>query len=229
MENSIQTRLAQIKSTLPTGVELVAVSKTHPVEAIQSAYDAGQRIFGENKVQEMTAKSNILPSDIQWHFIGHVQKNKIRMMAPYVAMIQGVGSYDTLVEINRQAGKCGRVIPCLLQLHVATEETKFGFTIEECTQMLEEGSWKSLTDIEISGVMGMASNTTDQDQVAREFKMLRDFFDYCKERFFSNSPAFRTISAGMSGDYPIAIAQGSNLVRIGSSIFGERDYSATNK
>lgn len=229
MENSIQTRLAQIKSTLPPGVELVAVSKTHPVEAIQSAYDAGQRIFGENKVQEMTAKHSQLPSDIQWHFIGHVQKNKIRMMAPYVAMIQGVGSYDTLVEINRQAGKCGRVIPCLLQLHVATEETKFGFTIEECTQMLEEGSWKSLTDIEISGVMGMASNTTDQDQVAREFKMLRDFFDYCKERFFSNSPAFRTISAGMSGDYPIAIAQGSNLVRIGSSIFGERDYSATNK
>lgn len=227
MENSIQTRLAQIKSTLPEGVELVAVSKTHPAEAVQAAYDAGQRIFGENKVQEMTAKSNILPSDIQWHFIGHVQKNKIRIMAPYVALIQGVGSYDTLVEIDRQAKKCGRVIPCLLQLHVATEETKFGFTIEECTNMLEEGAWKSLTNIEISGVMGMASNTDDQEQVAHEFRTLREFFDDCKKRFFSDSPAFRIISAGMSGDYPIAIAQGSNLVRIGSSIFGERDYSIT--
>lgn len=225
MENSIQSKLAYIRSTLPSGVELVAVSKTHPAESIQEAYDAGQRIFGENKVQEMTAKHSQLPQDIQWHFIGHVQKNKIRMMAPYVAMIQGVGSYDTLVEIDRQAQKCGRIIPCLLQLHVATEETKFGFTPEECMAMLEEGSWKSLNNIELSGVMGMASNTPDEAQVAAEFKVLKDFFDTCKERFFSNSPAFRTISAGMSGDYPIAIAQGSNLVRVGSSIFGERDYS----
>lgn len=226
MENSIQTRLAQIKSTLPEGVELVAVSKIHPADAIQEAYNAGQRIFGENKVQEMTAKHSQLPPDIQWHFIGHVQKNKIRMMAPYVAMIQGVGSYDTLVEIDRQAAKCGRTIPCLLQLHVATEKTKFGFTIEECMTMLEEGTWKSLTHIELSGVMGMASNTSDEAQVASEFKRLKDFFDTCRERFFSDSPAFRTISAGMSGDYPIAIAQGSNLVRVGSSIFGERYYPA---
>jgi len=225
MENSIQSRLAYIRSTLPSGVELVAVSKTHPAESIQEAYDAGQRIFGENKVQEMTAKHSQLPQDIQWHFIGHVQKNKIRMMAPYVAMIQGVGSYDTLVEIDRQAQKCGRIIPCLLQLHVATEETKFGFTPEECMAMLEEGSWKSLNNIELSGVMGMASNTPDEAQVATEFKVLKDFFDTCKQRFFSDSPAFKTISAGMSGDYPIAIAQGSNLVRVGSSIFGERDYS----
>lgn len=220
----IKENLNRIKSTLPEGVRLVAVSKTHPAEMLQEAYDAGQRIFGENKVQEMTAKSQVLPSDIQWHFIGHVQRNKIRIMAPYVSVIQGVDSYESLVEIDRQAARFGRNITCYLQIHIASEETKFGFTPDECAQMLDKGEWKDLKNITIGGVMGMATNTDDTQQVKAEFRRLHDIFETYKNRYFQDSKDFNTISAGMSGDYPLAIESGSNMVRIGSSIFGERFY-----
>ena len=221
----IKENLNRIKATLPAGVKLVAVSKTHPAEMLQEAYDAGQRIFGENKVQEMTAKSQVLPNDIEWHFIGHVQSNKIKMMAPYVSVIQGVDTYDKLAEIDRQAAKFSRHITCLLQLHIATEETKFGFSADECTAMLDEGKWKELKNITIGGVMGMASNTDNEAQVLDEFRRLKQLFDSYKEKYFKDSPDFNTISAGMSGDYQLAIQSGSNMVRIGSSIFGERNYN----
>ena len=221
----IKENLNRIKATLPEGVKLVAVSKTHPVEMLQEAYDAGQRIFGENKVQEMTAKSQVLPTDIEWHFIGHVQTNKIKMMAPYVSVIQGVDNYDKLAEIDRQAARFNRHITCLLQLHIAQEETKFGFSADECTEMLEEGKWKELKNITIGGVMGMASNTDNKAQVLGEFRHLKQLFDTYKEKYFHDSPDFNTISAGMSGDYELAIREGSNMVRIGSSIFGERNYN----
>ena len=221
----IKENLNRIKATLPAGVKLVAVSKTHPAEMLQEAYDAGQRIFGENKVQEMTAKSQVLPNDIEWHFIGHVQSNKIKMMAPYVSVIQGVDTYDKLAEIDRQAAKFSRHITCLLQLHIATEETKFGFSADECTAMLDEGKWKDLKNITIGGVMGMASNTDNEAQVLDEFRRLKQLFDSYKEKYFKDSPDFNTISAGMSGDYKLAIQSGSNMVRIGSSIFGERNYN----
>jgi len=221
----IKENLNRIKATLPDGVRLVAVSKTHPAEMLKEAYDAGQRIFGENKVQEMTAKSQVLPTDIEWHFIGHVQSNKIRLMAPYVSVIQGVDNYDKLAEIDRQAARFNRHITCLLQLHIATEETKFGFSADECTAMLDEGKWKDLKNITIGGVMGMASNTDDEAQVLGEFRRLKQIFDTFKEKYFNESTDFNTISAGMSGDYQLAIREGSNMVRIGSSIFGERNYN----
>lgn len=221
----IKENLIRIKATLPAGVRLVAVSKTHPVEMLQEAYNAGQRIFGENKVQEMTAKSQVLPQDIEWHFIGHVQSNKIKMMAPYVSVIQGVDTYDKLVEIDRQAARLGRHITCYLQIHIASEETKFGFSADECTAMLDEGKWKDLKNITIGGVMGMATNTDDKAQVRGEFRRLKQLFDTYKEKYFHDSPEFNTISAGMSGDYELAIQEGSNMVRIGSSIFGQRNYN----
>ena len=221
----IKENLSRIKATLPAGVTLVAVSKTHPAEMLQEAYDAGQRIFGENKVQEMTAKSQVLPKDIQWHFIGHVQTNKIKMMAPYVSVIQGVDNFDKLSEIDRQAARFNRHITCLLQLHIAQEETKFGFSADECNAMLDEGKWKELKNITIGGVMGMASNTDNEAQVLGEFSRLKKLFDTYKEKYFHDSPDFNTISAGMSGDYQLAIEAGSNMVRIGSSIFGERNYN----
>ena len=221
----IKENLNRIKASLPQGVKLVAVSKTHPVEMLQEAYDAGQRIFGENKVQEMTAKSQVLPQDIEWHFIGHVQSNKIKMMAPYVSVIQGVDTYDKLVEIDRQAARNSRHITCYLQLHIASEETKFGFSPDECTAMLEQGDWKNLKNITIGGVMGMATNTDDLAQVRREFSLLKEIFDTYKQNYFAGSADFNTISAGMSGDYELAVEAGSNMVRIGSAIFGERNYN----
>lgn len=221
----IKDNLSRISATLPTGVTLVAVSKTHPAEMIQEAYDAGQRIFAENKVQEMTAKSKVLPQDIEWHFIGHVQRNKIHLMAPYVSVIQGVGSFEALAEIDRQAARFNRHITCYLQLHIAQEETKFGFTPDECRAMLEKGEWRQLKNITIGGVMGMATNTDNEQQVSGEFSYLKKCFDEFKERYFNDSEDFRTISAGMSGDYELAVRAGSNMVRIGSSIFGARDYS----
>lgn len=222
---NIKNNLNRIKAELPDGVRLVAVSKTHPAPMLLEAYNAGQRIFGENKVQEMTAKSQVLPTDIEWHFIGHVQKNKIHLMAPYVSVIQGVDSFSSLAEIDRQAARFGRHITCYLQLHIAQEETKFGFLPQECTEMLEQGDWRKLEHITIGGVMGMASNTDDEAKVLREFSLLKQLFDTYKEKYFAGSPDFNTISAGMSGDYRLAIESGSNMVRIGSSIFGERNYN----
>ena len=221
---SIQANLKEVLATLPPHVRLVAVSKFHPNEALQEAYNAGQRIFGESKVQEMTQKYESLPKDIEWHFIGHLQTNKIKYMAPYVAMIHGVDSFKLLVEINKQAAKAGRIIPCLLQIHIAQEETKFGFSFEECRQMLASDEWKNLKNISLCGVMGMATNTDNEDEIRKEFQSLGCFFQEIKQEFFREEPTFKEISMGMSDDYPIAIEYGSTLVRVGSRIFGNRYY-----
>lgn len=220
----IQEEIKSIQESLPGHVRLVAVSKFHPIEALEEAYAAGQRVFGESKVQEMTTKYEALPKDIEWHFIGHLQTNKIKYMAPYVALIHGVDSFKLLKEINKQAIKAGRTIPCLLQIHIAREETKFGFSFDECRQMLEEGCWKELTHVSINGLMGMATNTDDESIIQQEFRSLETFFQEVKDAYFSNQPAFKEISMGMSDDYPLAIAEGSTLVRIGSKIFGQRNY-----
>ena len=220
----IQEQINEINANLPEHVRLVAVSKFHPIEALEEAYAAGQRIFGESKVQEMTQKQEALPKDIEWHFIGHLQTNKIKYMAPYVALIHGVDSYKLLAEINKQAAKVGRIIPCLLQIHIAKEETKFGFSTDECLQMLEEGNWKSLDHVQITGGMGMATNTDDEAEISNEFETLSRFFHTLQTQYFQERPYFKEISMGMSDDYPIAIEKGSTLVRIGSKIFGERHY-----
>lgn len=223
---SITYDLKQVLAELPQGVRLVAVSKFHPNEFIEEAYRAGQRIFGESKVQEMTDKYESLPKDIEWHFIGHLQTNKIKYMAPFVSMIHGVDSYKLLTEINKQALKAGRVIKCLLQLHIAKEETKFGFSFDECREMLVAGEWKSLPNIQLCGLMGMATNTDSEEQIEREFRSLNKFFNEIKNNFFADQADFCELSMGMSHDYPIAITTGSTLVRVGSKIFGERFYAA---
>jgi len=193
-------------------------------ELPQEAYQAGQRIFGESKVQEMTAKYESLPKDIEWHFIGHLQTNKIKYMIPYVAMIHGIDSYKLLAEVNKQAVKAGRTVNCLLQIHVAQEETKFGFSPEECKEMLNAGEWKELTHVRICGLMGMASNTDCIEQINREFGLLNRLFNEIKTTWFIHSDTFCELSMGMSHDYHEAIAAGSTLVRVGSKIFGERIY-----
>ena len=222
---SIADNLKQVLAELPQGVRLVAVSKFHPNEAIEEAYRAGQRIFGESKVQDMTAKYESLPKDIEWHFIGHLQSNKIKYMIPYVAMIHGIDTYKLLAEVNKQAVKAGRTANCLLQIHVAQEETKFGFSPEECREMLDTGEWKALTNVRICGLMGMASNTDNIEQINREFCLLDRLFNELKETWFAGSDDFRELSMGMSHDYHEAIAAGSTLVRVGSKIFGERNYN----
>ena len=222
---SIADNLKQVLAELPSGVRLVAVSKFHPNEAIEEAYHAGQRIFGESKVQEMTAKYESIPKDIEWHFIGHLQTNKIKYMIPYVSMIHGIDTYKLLAEVNKQAGKAGRIVNCLLQIHVAQEETKFGFSPEECREMLEGGEWKQLTHVRICGMMGMASNTEDTEQIKSEFRLLNSLFQEFKATWFADSEAFTELSMGMSHDYHEAIASGSTLIRVGSKIFGERNYN----
>ena len=220
----IQAEIQAIRQELPERVRLVAVSKYHPVGALIEAYEAGQRIFGESKVQEMTQKHEALPKDIEWHFIGHLQKNKVKYIAPYVALIHGIDSYKLLAEVDKQAEKAGRVIPCLLQIHIAQEETKFGFSPDECMAMLDEGTWRTLTHIQIAGLMGMATYTDNHEQIIREFSTLSSLFQKLKETHFKDEPAFCELSMGMSGDYPLAISQGSTLIRIGSRIFGARQY-----
>lgn len=222
--NSLSERLQGVWHDLPEGVRLVAVSKFHPAEQVMEAYEAGQRIFGENHAQELAAKATMLPDDIEWHFIGHLQTNKVRMIAPYVSLIHSVDSLRLLREINKQAQKNGRLLRCLLQLHVAQEETKFGFTPEEVLQMLAEGEWKSLENIRLCGIMCMATNTDDTALIHREFKLAHDTFLEAKQRFFANDDMFCEQSMGMSDDYPIAISEGATLVRIGTRIFGPRNY-----
>lgn len=221
---SIAENLKQVLAELPVGVRLVAVSKFHPNEAIEEAYRVGQRIFGESKVQEMTAKYESLPKDIEWHFIGHLQSNKIKYMVPYVSLIHGIDSFKLLVEVDKQAAKVGRKVNCLLQLHVAQEETKFGFSPDECREMLSAEEWKKLANVRICGLMGMASNTDDVEQINREFRSLYMLFEELKVTSFAENPEFKELSMGMSHDYPQAISQGSTLVRVGSKIFGERIY-----
>ena len=221
----VSQNLYEIKSNLPTGVELVAVSKYHPLEALQEAYDAGQRIFGENRPQEMTSKHEVLPADVQWHMIGHLQTNKVKMIVPYVSMIESVDSLKLLQEINRQAMRANRIIPVLLEIHVAQEETKSGFTPDECRALLESGVVASLGNVKVSGLMCVASNTDDEARIRSDFRKVHRLFDELKCGIFAGDSAFRFKSWGMSGDYKIAIEEGANLVRIGSAIFGQRDYS----
>ena len=220
--DNIKINLQETLKDLPRNVRLVAVSKYHPIEDIQKAYDCGQRIFGESKAQEVTQKYEVLPKDIEWHFIGHLQTNKVKYIAPYVALIHGIDSYKLLCEVNRQGARFGRVIPCLLQIHVAQEETKFGFSLEECRSMLDMGEWKQLTNICICGIMGMASNTDDNVQIKKEFYILHTFFHEIKQNYFAKENTFAELSMGMSDDYKLAIEEGSTLIRVGSKIFGER-------
>lgn len=220
----IGERIKEIQNELPVGVRLVAVSKFHPNEAIEEAYRAGQRIFGESKVQEMTAKYESLPKDIEWHFIGHLQTNKVKYIVPYVALIHGIDSFKLLAEVDKQAAKAGRTVNCLLQLHIAREETKFGFSFDECRQMLADGEWHQLEHIRLCGLMGMATNTENVEQIREEFRSLSNFFQEVKAAWFADDEAFCELSMGMSHDYHEAITAGSTLVRVGSKIFGERIY-----
>lgn len=224
MNSTIHQNLQRVLSSLPNGVRLVAVSKFHPIESLREAYESGQRIFGESKVQEMTQKYEALPKDIEWHFIGHLQTNKVKYIVPYVTLIHGVDSFKLLSEINRQGEKNGRVISCLLQMHVAREETKFGFSLNECRQMLAEEEWKKFTHVKICGIMGMASNTDDENLVRDEFKTLHDIFCEIQQKHFSTDEDFKELSMGMSHDYPWAVEEGATLVRVGSMIFGDRNY-----
>ena len=217
--NSIGERIAAISATLPQGVTLIAVSKYHPIEAIAQAYEAGQRDFGESKAQDLTAKHAALPADIKWHFIGHLQTNKVKYVAPFIHLIHSIDSYKLLCEVNRQGAKAGRKISCLLQIHIAQEETKFGLTPQECRELLNAGEWRTLANVELRGIMCMASNTNNQEQIEKEFATAQQLFNDIKEKHFAGEERFNIISAGMSDDYPIAIAHGSTHIRVGSSIF----------
>lgn len=220
--SQISQNLKAVLHELGTGVKLVAVSKTHPKEAILEAYHAGQRAFGENRVQEMTSKQPWLPTDIEWHLIGHLQTNKVKYIAPFVSMIQSVDSLRLLEEISAQAVRNRRVIDCLLQIFIAAEETKFGLDESELIDMLEHTSVDSLPGINIRGLMGMGSFTEDANQIRKEFAGLKDLFDRVKAHYFPDNPAFDQLSMGMSGDYRIAMEEGSTIVRIGTRIFGAR-------
>lgn len=218
----IQEQLAEINAHIPSHVTLVAVSKTKPISDIQEAYAAGQRHFGENKVQEMAEKEEALPKDIFWHLIGHLQTNKVKYIAKFVHCIHSLDSLKLAQEINKQAKKHNRTIDCLLQFHIAQEETKFGLNLNEAKALLENESFKSLQHIRITGIMGMASFVDDTAQIRQEFKSLKAIFNQLKDQFFSDSASFKEVSMGMSGDYLEAIEEGSTLVRVGSSIFGSR-------
>jgi len=217
---SIQKQLLSILEELPKHVHLVAVSKTKPNADLKKAYAAGQRIFGENKIQEMTQKWETLPKDIQWHMIGNVQTNKVKYMAPYVSLIHGVDRYKLLKEINKQAAKSDRVIDCLLQMHIAQEDTKFGFNKEELETVVTDLKANPLPHIRIKGLMGMATFTDNQDQIRSEFKTLKQQFDWLQ----TQHPEANELSMGMSGDYALAIEEGSTMIRVGSKIFGSRNY-----
>ena len=222
---TVAQRLQNLKSTLPAnGVELIAVSKFHPASAIQEAYDAGHRCFGESRVQELQQKYELLPRDIEWHFIGHLQTNKVKYIVPYVAMIHSVDSIRILDEIERQAARIDRVVDCLLEVHVAQEESKFGFTPQECAKFLTPEVVASYPHVRFRGIMGMATNTDDANQVAAEFVQLKQLFDSLREGTMSSCNYFDTLSMGMSLDYLLAIECGSTMVRIGTTIFGEREY-----
>lgn len=217
----IKDNLLAIKNSIPSYVTLIAVSKTNPNHAILEAYEAGQRIFGENKVQELVEKYESLPKDIEWHMIGHLQSNKVKYIASFVKLIHGVDSLKLLQEINKRAEQNNRIIDCLLQIHIAKEETKFGFDEEEVIEALQSEGFKKMTNIKIVGLMGMATNTTDESQIRKEFKSLRNLFTKLK----THHPSLTTLSMGMSSDYKLAIEEGSTMIRVGSSIFGDRSYN----
>lgn len=219
---SIKTEIQQLKASLPDSVTLVAVSKFHPAENIKEAYEAGQRIFGESRVQELRTKEEILPKDIEWHFIGTLQRNKVKYIVPFISMIHSIDNAKLLSEVNQEAAKQNRIVDVLLQFHIASEETKHGLTIEECTDILDNDGVRSLTNVRIRGVMGMATFTNNEIVVRKEFQTLKGYFDTLKNNYFKETSYFNEISMGMSDDYPIAIEEGSTMIRVGSKIFGAR-------
>ena len=221
----IKENLETIRATLPKSVTLVAVSKTKPVSDLQEAYEAGQRIFGENHALEMRDKHEALPQDIQWHFIGHLQTNKIKYIIPFVTLIHSIDTANLLEAVNKEAKKHDRVVDCLLQFHIAQEQTKFGLDLEEARQLLDSEAFKQMANVRICGVMGMATFTDDEDEIRKEFKHLKGIFDTLKQEYFANQPQFKELSMGMSDDYPIAVEEGATLVRVGSKIFGARNYN----
>ena len=217
----IKDNLNEVRASLKDGVCLVAVSKYHPVEAVEAAYAEGQRIFGESREQELRVKYDTLPKDIQWHFIGHLQTNKVKYIAPYITMIEAVDSLKLMKEIEKQAEKCNRVIDILLELHLAQEETKSGMTLDECRELLHGGEWRDMSHVRICGIMMMASNTDDEEEIKKEFLAANDFYNEIKAQYFANDEAFSVKSYGMSHDYLLAQECGSNHVRVGSRIFSE--------
>ncbi|MBT3382465.1 MAG: YggS family pyridoxal phosphate-dependent enzyme [Prolixibacteraceae bacterium] len=220
----IANNISEIKNTLPEGVKLVAVSKTKPVEDIMVAYRSGHKIFGENKVQDLVGKYEQLPKDIEWHFIGHLQSNKVKFVAPFISFLHGIDSMKLLKVVNKEAKKNDRVISCLLQFHIAEESTKFGFSIKEAYDLLSSEEINSLQNVEIAGVMGMATYTDNESQIRKEFRGLKNIFNTLKNEYFSGVESFREISMGMSDDYLIAVDEGSTIIRVGSKIFGTRNY-----
>lgn len=224
MDYDVAGKLHEVKSNIPEGVTLVAVSKFHPNEYIEAAYAEGQRVFGESHEQELSKKYDTLPKDIQWHFIGHLQTNKVKYIATYISMVDAVDSLKLLKEINKQAAKHDRVIDVLLELHIAQEATKYGLTIDTCRQLLDDGEWRNLNNVRICGLMMMASNTDDENQIRSEFIQAADFFDEVKAKYFADSAAFCQRSWGMSHDYKIAVECRSTMVRVGTTIFGPRVY-----
>lgn len=220
----VANNLHEVLGNLPDGVKLVAISKFHPNEYLEAAYHEGQRIFGESQVQELTRKVETLPKDIEWHFIGHLQTNKVKYIAPYISMIEAVDTLKLLKEINKQAAKYNRVINVLLELHIAKEESKYGFTPDACRELLESGEWKQLKNVHISGLMMMASNVDDRNQIKKEMTMAADLFDELKAKYFADDPDFKERSWGMSHDYDIAVECRSTMVRVGTTIFGPRVY-----
>ena len=224
MDIDVVGNLHKVKSSLPEGVTLVAISKFHPAEYITAAYNAGQRVFGESREQELEAKVASLPHDIEWHFIGHLQTNKVKYIAPYISMIEAVDSFKLLREINRQAALNNRIIDVLLELHIAEEETKYGFSLDDCREMLAQGEWRELHNVRICGLMMMASNTDDEAQIRGEFNTAAHFFDEVKNAYFTDADYFCRRSWGMSHDYRIAVECHSTMVRVGTSIFGPRVY-----
>ena len=224
MDYDVKSNLHEVLDTLPQGVRLVAISKYHPNEYIEAAYEEGQRVFGESHEQELRQKHQSLPADIEWHFIGHLQTNKVKYIAPYVSMIEAVDSLKLLREINKQAEKCGRVIKVLLELHIAEEATKYGLTLDACRELLASGEWREMKNVQICGLMMMASFVDDTEQIRHEMTIARDFFDEVKAAYFADDAAFCERSWGMSDDYPIALETGTTMIRVGTKIFGPRVY-----
>ena len=224
MDYDVKSHLHEVLDTLPQGVRLVAISKYHPNEYIEAAYEEGQRVFGESHEQELRQKHLSLPQDIEWHFIGHLQTNKVKYIAPYVTMIEAVDSLKLLREINKQAEKCGRRIKVLLELHIAEEATKYGLTLDACRELLAAGEWREMQYVQICGLMMMASFVDNEAQIRQEMLTARDFFDEVKAQYFADDDAFCERSWGMSDDYPIALQTGSTMIRVGTKIFGPRVY-----
>ncbi len=221
---AISDNIQTIRQNIPDGVKLVAVSKYHGIEAIREAYNEKQRIFGESRMQEISQKHSLLPNDIEWHFIGHLQTNKVKAIIPYTHTIHSVDSWKLLSEIEKQASAINKRVCCLLEIHIAKEDSKYGFTFDSCRKFLSELSWQECKWAYIGGLMGMASNIEDENQIRNEFKSLKTFFDELKDKYFATDKNFCEISMGMSDDYNIAIEEGSTMVRIGSSIFGPHEY-----